>query len=86
VGTSRGPAKEPTQHAPAVAHQRRAQCDNTARSFSGKQRGRDCYGVQWYEQHDWVLPRQARYEQQRGGGRIERRAVQEHKRDEADGY
>jgi hypothetical protein len=86
MGSSRGTAKEPAEHAPAVANQRRAQRDNTARTFSRKQRGCYSYGVQWSEQHYWLLPGQTRYEQQRGGGRIERRAVQEHKRDEADGH
>ena len=85
MGTSGRTAEEPTEHGTAVTAERRAKRGDAARTVLGKQRRSDRDGVQRNEQHDWLLPREARYDKQHCSGRVERGLVQEHKRDQADG-
>lgn len=85
MGVSRGTEEEPAEHATAVATERCSQCDYTARSLFGKQRGCDCNGLQWDKQHNWLLPRQARHDQQCGRGRPQRRDIQKYAGHKANG-
>lgn len=86
MGSGGRSAKEPLQYGSAVTAERSAQRGHEAGSILGEQCGCHRDGLQWHEQHDWVLPGKTRHDQQRHGWRIERRTLQEHEGDTAYGH
>jgi hypothetical protein len=85
MGSFGRPAKEPVEHAPTVTAERRVECGDPAGAVLGEQRRRHRDGVQRYEQHNWLLPRKARHDEQRNGRRIKWSDFQEHEGTTANG-